>query len=65
MRKLLYFVIFLVFLSVGHGPTLASSDNEVIVCPGKGEKCSVSKNGISNPFNKQKGKTDAAIEMPF
>ena len=59
MRKLIFFKT--VSLFSYSFLALASEDQDVEVCPGSGESCKVSKNGISNPFNNSKGKDDSAI----
>ena len=58
MKKYLYY---LTFLLTGFLLMSSFSDADVEVCPGKGETCKVTKNGIGNPFDKSKGKNDSAI----
>lgn len=40
-----------------------AADAEYVVCPGSGVACKVSSGGLSNPFDKEKGKDRGAIEI--
>lgn len=59
MRKIIFILTVCVF-SFSY-LVLGDDDQDVEVCPGSGETCKVSKNGVSNPFNRSKGKDDSAI----
>lgn len=57
-----YFKILILFFSFLAFKVFAAAEDPV-VCPGSGVACKVSKGGVSNPFNTEKGKDRGAIEI--
>ena len=54
----------LVFLAIISSVfVVEATEYEYEICPGRGEKCVVSRNGVSNPLNSKKGKDRGAVEI--
>ena len=53
----------ILFLSTNANGDNVSSDSETTLCPGSGEKCSVTVNGVPVSLFDSKGKSDPAIKI--